>query len=171
MFSAAFPDLPRPRRRPRWLRTTAGLAIGTALIGAVAYFGYTRIRSDAAVTTLAVGDCLDEPEVDRLQETERIDCALPHQLEVFAVLEHPASANGPFPGNEELLRWAAEECQDRFAGYVGTSYEDSELFLTHFTPVAAGWEDGDRGVTCLVYAVDDNLLTATAVGTVRDSGR
>ena len=42
-----------------------------------------------------VGDCVDGSDV--------VDCAAPHDYEVYLVTSHPASADEPFPGNTALL--------------------------------------------------------------------
>ncbi len=164
------PPLPRPRRR-RWLRATGAAVAVIGLAGAVAVFGKSRVDDTATVVDLRVGDCLDEPLVDEVAQLDIIDCIRPHQLEVFAVVERDDPPGAPFPGTEELLRWAAQSCESEFEPYVGIGYRDSDLFLSHFTPEADGWEEDDRGVVCVLYSVDENLLTATVRGSAHAAKR
>ena len=58
-------------------------------------------------------------------------------------------------------------CLERFEKYVGATYEESELAITHLVPSEASWTQiNDREVVCVAYHMELEKLT----GSVRDSG-
>jgi len=95
--------------------------------------------------TLAVGDCLLEPDGEEITSFTTTDCTEPHDLEVYAVFESGAL------GYEAIEAEASTRCINSFATYVGVDYFDSELQYDWFQPTTETWDDGDRAVQCILY--------------------
>lgn len=126
------------------------------------------------VYTPSVGQCFDRRRLEERpasgpQQTDVVlllDCALPHQNEVFAVLDVPGA--GPaFPGEPAMQEFARRNCASSFAAYVGRSYETSELEIGYYLPSSNEWDSGARRLGCYVYDIDGDKL----VGSVAGSGR
>ena len=116
------------------------------------------------VFELAVGDCFDDPGIERVNEVEMVDCAQAHDNEVF----HVVTLTGEdFPGEDDLFAQAQEACLGAFTAYVGSPYETSRLDVFPITPSLRSWEEGDRDIVCSLYDVDGDELE----GSMRDSGR
>lgn len=131
-------------------------AVGVIAFGAVCFAMYQANGGDAAlvetgselVTELTTGDCFDM--TDGLDETLQtfVDvtaCGEMHHFEVFA---EPILDDVTFPGDDEVTRLGDEACYESFAGYVGSSWEDSDLDYGWLTPTEDSWSTGDREVTC-----------------------
>lgn len=129
------------------------------------------------VYTPEVGDCFDRREVagpgGAMNEVVLVlDCELPHQFEVFAVLEYPVDPvaladpnTKTWPGDETLRKWAKAECPRHVRDYVGVEYELSRYEVTFRVPTEDTWLS-DRTVTCLIEAPGDNQRLS---GSARDS--
>ncbi len=126
------------------------------------------------VYTPVVGQCFDRRRLEERpaagpQQTDIVlllDCALPHQNEVFDVLDMPG-AGRDFPGETALQDFARRSCTGGFAGYVGQEYEVSALEVGYYLPSSSEWGSGAHKLGCYVYDVNGDKL----VGSVRGSGR
>jgi hypothetical protein len=126
------------------------------------------------VYTPAIGQCFDRRQLDEKpatgpQQTDIVlllDCSLPHQNEVFDVLEMPG-AGRDYPGEPALTDYARKTCAGAFAGYVGREYELSELEIGYYLPSSSEWGSGAHSLGCYVYDVNGDKL----VGSMRGSGR
>jgi len=129
-------------------------------------------RTTAEEAPLAVGQCGDVPRI-RVggaldpAAVEDVACDQPHDVEVAAVLEHPAEDGADFPGEAAVDGYATDQCLRRFEEYVGAPYEASSLDVAFVAPGEDGWDDGDRRIACVVYHVD----FADLVGSVRGTGQ
>lgn len=94
-----------------------------------------------------------------------VPCGQPHDVEVAAVLEHPAGAELDFPGEAAVDGYATDQCLLLFDGYVGAPYESSQLDVAYVAPGEDGWEDGDRRIACVLYNLDLVPLTGSVRGT------
>ena len=103
-----------------------------------------------------VGDCVDGSDV--------VDCAVPHDFEVYLVTSHPAAADEPFPGNSTLTDYGDQTCSPPFEDYVGVPLAESEYTYLWLAPDAEFWEAGDREVVCGVTNVADEKLTGSLQG-------
>ena len=139
------------------LRTTATAA---ACVLAVAGCG---LVGGGNVFELAVGDCFDDTAGDEISDVPVVDCAEPHDNEVFHVFDVP---DGDFPGEATLLQAAEVTCLPAFEDYVGTTVASSRLEVFPITPTEASWAGGDREIVCALY--DGDL--AELEGSMRDSG-
>jgi hypothetical protein len=121
------------------------------------------------VDELTVGDCFNDPQEDEfgMGEIVLLPCSQPHDNEVFALVELPATDGAPYPDEEQLGADSDDACVQPFAPYVGVPYEQSSLWLFSLYPDPAGWRKGDRVVMCVLY--DGGL--EKLVGSVANSGR
>lgn len=116
-----------------------------------------------------VGDCFLAPGEIRaeLADLNRVDCELPHQQELYAVVEYETPGDSDdYPGNAPLDRFAQGICAEHYAGYVGIAYPDSGLWMTYLLPSARSWNQGsDRSILCFVTTTEGGEL----LGSVKDS--
>ncbi|WP_017605783.1 septum formation family protein [Nocardiopsis alkaliphila] len=121
---------------------------------------------DQDVLVLREGDCINEwtaDEDDMVSTVPKIDCAEPHDLEVYyeGVLEE----SGAYPGEAEVMDMVDEGCDEAFEDFVGVAQEDSSLVVSTLFATEEGWAQGDRGYLCLV-----GQATEQTTGTLEDSG-
>ena len=121
---------------------------------------------ETSVFDLAAGDCFDGVQEDIVEVVSRIDCAAPHEYELYAIVNHPGGSDDPYPGNADMSTFAQEECVATFNAFVGADYETSELFIYNLQPTESTWALGDREVLCALYE-PDTMLTGTMEGSNR----
>lgn len=116
------------------------------------------------VFLLQVGDCINDSELEDVVTTLPIvPCSEPHESEIYA----EATLEGDtYPGDDAVAEQADGICFDEFAGFVGLDYELSVLEFYPFTPLAEGWAQGDRLVSCVIYD-PEALTTGTLEGAAR----
>src|SRR3990172_11626 len=68
---------------------------------------------------------------------------------------------------QATMAGGGERCVGEFEGFVGLSYEQSDLDLFPITPTAESWAQGDRVVYCALYALDLSKLTGSMLGAAR----
>jgi hypothetical protein len=126
------------------------------------------------VYTPSVGHCFDRRELEERpatgpQQTDIVlllDCALPHDNEVFDVLDMPGS--GPdYPGETPMNGFARRTCATHFEEYVGKAYEVSELEIGYYLPSSSEWESGARRLGCYLYEFDGDKLVGSMRGSMR----
>ena len=118
------------------------------------------------VFSLEVGQCFNDPEAtDEISDVEIIDCAEPHNNEVFHLFN---IAGDDYPGDSVVPDLARDGCVGAFDAYVGTPYLDSVFEVFTLYPTEDSWDRGDdREVVCALFD-----LTATDwSGSARSSGR
>ena len=121
---------------------------------------------------LAVGQCVNDAAEFALSDAPGdvssvpvVDCALPHDSEVFA---NETLEGDTYPGSAVVEQQAHVLCEDDFAGYIGASYDDAtSLDFTSYYPTSTSWRNGDRLVTCEVIALDDNGDTQKVTGSLK----
>ncbi len=125
--------------------------------------GEITAASDADVFSLQVGDCLDyASQADDEQELFTlpvVPCGEHHDTEIYA---EKHLTDEEFATIDTV---ADEFCYGEFAAYVGTSYEESTLDYSMFTPTDLSWEQGDDVLQCVVVHLDGGLT-----GSMRGSG-
>ena len=114
------------------------------------------------VFTLEVGTCFDDTEESQVSSVPEVDCAEPHDNEVFAVFDY--TETDTFPGSEALNAAATDLCIAQFQDYVGEAYIDSTLEVFPIIPTEASWDEGDREVICGLYNIDFSKLTGSMRG-------
>ena len=113
---------------------------------------------------LQVGDCFDDPPAAEFVEFVTLrDCDEPHDNEVFALVDHPAGPDIPYPGDFEAETQFFELCVRVFEDYVGRSYQSSMLEIFVYWPLARTWDTiEDRLGICSLYDFRLEKLTASA---------
>ena len=121
---------------------------------------------DDSVFNLSVGDCFDDDPAatEVVQTVATVACAEPHDNEIFFEF---SMTDASYPGREATVAAAGERCVGEFEGFVGLSYEQSDLDLSPITPTAESWDRGDRVVYCALYALDRSKLTGSMRGAAR----
>lgn len=121
---------------------------------------------DTSVFSLEVGDCFDDPadQADVVSSVATVDCAEPHDNEIYYEFSMTESV---FPGREATVEAAGLRCLEQFEGFVGKSYETSDLEIYPVTPTSESWDQGDRVVYCALYALDLSKLTGSMRGANR----
>jgi hypothetical protein len=124
----------------------------------------------APVAALAIGNCFDADNftpgalID-LHGVRLVDCAQPHQHEVYAVVRDPDPPESPFPGDSAMASFANDQCLAVFEAAIGVAYADSNL---DFAPVAideTAWRDGDRNIICAAHDTNFEEVTGSRVTT------
>lgn len=144
----------------------AAALVAPALSGCSALDGmFAPAAVDPDVFAIVVGDCLDDDHVEGDVVTVPIvDCAEPHDSEVFARSEAQGDA---FPGSAALEAQLTEFCQGEvFTAFVGIAYADSRYYTGGYYPTAASWASGDRELLCTIR--DDGVPT---LGTLEGAER
>jgi hypothetical protein len=157
------------RRSGLRLATAAVVLSLVALVAGVvidARLVTNAVREDGVkYSELRPGDCLEKPG-ERFVRAKRVDCAEPHDLEVFALVTDPAPRGARYPGPEILEREATVACLPQFQTYVGIPFEQSELQFTGYVPTERNWEEHNRLLVCTLAA-----RTGRLTGTVKDARR
>lgn len=128
--------------------------LAVALVVTLLLVGCT---SDGDVFALEVGDCFDqaEPAGGTVTSVEPVACDLLHDHEVYAAFELDDEA---WPGDEAVADAAEQGCIERFEGFVGVEYADSELEAAAFWPTEESWQErDDREVLCYLGHPDEQL--------------
>jgi hypothetical protein len=169
-----------PRRRVRfpigWILLLVLIAGGAA----VSWFTDAGRNSSGeidkagamSVSDLRVGDCYDLPgdaasfdENATVDTTTAMPCTDAHHYEVFYT--GTMAGGGSYPTNAEFGAWTKQYCVPAFADYVGAAYAESALDVYTFTPTAAGWARGDRGMQCSLADQGLQPLTGSLKGSQR----
>lgn len=134
-----------------------GVAVGMTLYGE----RRAGIGRTVAISQVEVRQCFDaDLEVETLRLVRIADCAVPHTGEAYGKVR--ASLTGL--SAEETSTVATQQCATAFRGFVGTSYERSELDMYYVVledpPVA------DGNVLCLL-GMPGTRLIGTMHGTQR----
>ncbi|CAN5400175.1 hypothetical protein BH23ACT9_BH23ACT9_15990 [soil metagenome] len=125
-------------------------------------------ETPVSVFDLTAGTCFNDfGSSQEIQLVPVVDCDVPHDNEVFALIDFPAGPGEPFPGLEPLTAFADEQCRGAlFSDYVGTDYPDSRYFASRLTPTAESWGQDDREIICLLYD-STTQITGSAAGTAQ----
>jgi len=113
-----------------------------------------------SATELQVGDCLNDlTNSTDVSSLPSVDCAQPHQGEVFAVFDLPP---GPYPGADGVDDLVSKGCNARLAEYSPGAPSDDAVGLFSVYPLEQNWERGDREVVCIAKAT-----SGTTTGSIR----
>ena len=130
--------------------------------------GRIETRGTMSAFALRVGDCLDLPSDREFDDVPVVPCGRAHELEVFAIVQHPAPDGVVYPSPDRLSQVSFDLCYAFFSGYVGRSYADSRLDIETFSPTRDSWNEvDDREIVCLLF----DLESVPMYGTMRGSGR
>jgi hypothetical protein len=119
-----------------------------------------------SVFSIDVGTCFDDTEAEQVSSVPEVDCAEPHDNEVFALINYTESDS--YPGEDTMNERGKELCIAQFDAYVGLSYPESDLEVFPITPTEDSWnESNDREIICALYALDFSKLTGSMRGAAR----
>jgi len=169
------------RGRKRWLGLAAGLAaavvvavgviprlVATSLSGPPAASAPQPATPTAAAPSasstgrqltasqLLPGDCLTGSNLQLNTSgqwptlVQAVPCDQEHTAEVYYSSNY-WPADQAYPGERVKLRQATVRCNKAFHSYVGIPYSQSVFAKTVITPSQAGWDSGDRQLTCIAY--------------------
>jgi len=145
------------------------LAASIGLTGCGAFGGKSKNASES-VFKVEVGQCFNPPGTVKaeLSKLSKVACDQPHTEEAYATVPYAGKdGNDAYPGDAALKTFADGVCAQRYTGYVGTDYLDSNYFFTYLLPSARGWEQQkDRTVLCFVTTTGE-LLTSSVKGSKR----
>ncbi|MEO5941282.1 MAG: septum formation family protein [Candidatus Limnocylindrales bacterium] len=133
--------------------------IAVIAIGALVF----RDRLSSSAADLKIGDCFDVPATNiDIKDVQHHPCTESHTGEVFVLASHPA-AKGTAPLTEpQLIDYLTTTCAPVFASYVGqVAATNGVLDFGAFYPLDKDWNDGDRGVTCYAYRIDEKPMTTS----------
>ncbi|MGH3922688.1 MAG: septum formation family protein, partial [Pseudonocardiaceae bacterium] len=102
-----------------------------------------------------------------------VDCALPHELEAFHVVQLPNYFPDAYPTAATLLPRFEPQCRARLPDYLGSPDVDASRLREYvYWPSPQGWNEGQRWVLCAVgeAGADDQPLPRTGAlsGALRD---
>ncbi|HWH98258.1 MAG TPA: septum formation family protein [Pseudolysinimonas sp.] len=128
------------------LALAATTLVGCSLLESVVT-GVPEGESD--VFAIAVGDCLNDLSApDQVTSVPIVDCAEPHDSEVFARTD---TTSTEFPGDAALSDELSTFCQgDAFTEFVGIPYVDSIYGTSGYFPTQGSWGNGDRELLCTI---------------------
>lgn len=115
------------------------------------------------VYSLRVGDCFNEivSTGDIVEEVGLIDCAAPHEYELYAQVDLPEGTT-----LETLYDVSDELCHTAFQEFTGAPWESSAYSYSYFTPSDESLLAGESmWVDCMIYHEIDLIE-----GSLRDSG-
>lgn len=123
------------------------------------------VACSQSVFELAVGQCINLPDGEQITNVETVECSEPHDAEVYALPQHPAGPDEPYPGDQAVQEFGQEQCLAAFEPYVGRDYSSSAIFSTTLTPSPESWaEADDREVVCLLVGEGGSQLTGSKRG-------
>lgn len=153
---------------PTWLKVVlivVGAFMVLALAGGVALYRWANTLSEEAQASVPyptfVGNCV----TTHTGSPDVIDCAEPHDYEVYHVFA--------WPGTDDYPDWAAslesgwEVCQSTFEGYVGIEWVNSLYDYEVVAPPPEQWDLGERTMKCVLYDIFDDTTVGSALGTGR----
>jgi hypothetical protein len=118
-----------------------------------------------SVFSLPVGTCFDDQSDGEITSVPEVDCAEPHDNEVFALIDY--TETDVYPGSDAMSEIGTDLCIGQFESYVGLDYASSELAVFSIYPTEESWADGDRELICSLYDADLDKLTGSMQGAAR----
>lgn len=126
-------------------------------------FAVIAVACGGNVFELEVGQCFDDPDsFDEVANVEIVECAEPHDNEVYELFDLP---DGDYPGDTTIEDNAVDGCLAAFDVYVGRDYASSSLDMRFLVPTPDTWGSGDREVVCVLYDLNGAQLTGSVQGT------
>jgi len=121
--------------------------------------------SRVLIEDLTAGDCLDYGDPHDSDAVQGVDCGSDHEAEVVEVVTLPDT--GAYPGDDAISAVADRRCSDVVAAALDEAGVDATtLDYDWFTPLQAGWDDGDHDVQCLLTGADADLTGSLADGSL-----
>lgn len=134
------------------------LTLGALLLAGAALTGCSLLNTfvdappegEVDAFSIKIGDCLNDATIsEEVTSVPFVDCAEPHDSEVFARTD---TTGDVFPGNETLETELATFCRgDVFTQFIGIPYADSVYDTSGYFPSQQSWDSGDRELLCTVW--------------------
>ena len=104
-----------------------------------------------SVVSFTIGECVNLPDGEVIDDYETVDCAEPHDGEVFALPQMPDAEGAPFDSSA-VTAFANDRCQGQaFTDYVGQAWDTSAIYSSAVSPSQDSWDNAnDREVVCLL---------------------
>jgi hypothetical protein len=123
--------------------------------------GRVMAAVEADVAAVTVGDCVNLPtegDDETITTVDIVPCSLPHQVEKYAEVVHPAGAVN-WIGTTAIEEWATDACAGEFEAVFGRPSEEvTHLRFSFVYPAPQAWATGDRLVQCFVMRADQAPL-------------
>lgn len=128
-----------------------------------------EMSGDVSVHSMEVGMCWNDPaaiEFGSLEvlEVDAVPCSEPHDNEVYALAEYPASDDAAYPGDAAIQQASFDLCRAAFEPFTGVPYEMSLLDIFYIFPTLETWLEGDREIVCSLYRIDAAPMTGSQSG-------
>jgi hypothetical protein len=151
----------------RPLHLAAAVLLAVVLLATTACSGGDDDDAPSFEELLIPGACFNlTPEGNLSEDPESIvDCATPHDGEVFGTVEIPDAPEGAaYPGGDQLREFATPQCQTLVTEYTGLALIQLDLTFLRLVPTEATWADGDRSIICAASANDVQLEGSIKAG-------
>ena len=153
---------------------TRALTVATITLAAVSLSGCSILTgllgsSNDDPFSLSLGDCIDGADsVDdgTVEATPTVDCATPHDQEVYLVQDVDLDE---FPGDDAMADQGSQMCIDAYEDFVGIAYEDSVLNYLVLFPTEETFAIGDREIVCTISQYDEAGQMVKVTGTLKNS--
>ena len=157
------------RARAGWILGLVGIALFGVFVWAAVTDRIGGDDGDTSVFELNEGTCVEAlpSEGDLVLSLPVVDCAEPHEAEVYLVDELNPDRSRDFPGETAAAMETEQACLDEFEAFVGLTYDDSLLDVFYLAPDRRAWNVSRGEVTCMVFEPGNSAL----VGTLEDARR
>ena len=127
------------------------------------------------VFSLALGDCFNDGAVgigddESVDTINIVDCNTLHEREVYAQLTFEGD-DDDYPAEVSVVEDTDAYCMAEFEEFVGTAYNDSELYYVTLYPSQESWETGDRESLCMISEYDSNDDVVPVEGSLEGAQR
>ena len=149
---AVAPQPIREPKKPSLLQRFGIRMLALPVIAVIAIVGAVVNRGTTAADSLEPGDCFmmtDAGEFDRLDTP---DCTEAHDSQIIASITVPSV--GDYPTDTDSY-WddVLAECETSLFGSLDRPNDlPDDTIFDIFTPVEAGWDDGDRESLCIIHS-------------------
>lgn len=117
---------------------------------------------------MQVGDCFSLDTLKSIQQVSAIPCDLPHDTEIFAVVDDPSLPGATYPGIDAVAAAANPACELAYQAFVGEPYGRSAHYsIMILSPEYPYWVNGVRTNWCTVREPSGHQTT----GSAKDKGR
>lgn len=140
-------------------------------LGALADFDEGNTRVD----DIRVGECFntvgsslaDYDGGGKISTTvDVVSCDKEHDAEAFAIFSVDEEFSGGYPGVDRISDIAGSKCATYADDYLDDESLVPDLSIYYYMPPRAGWNHGDRGVTCFFGSQDGKVS-----GSVKSGGQ
>lgn len=107
------------------------------------------------ITDLELGDCFTEPSGELVERITRVDCAGPHDAEVYAVADLPSGSQ--YPGDATVEAQADQACTDASSA-VDQDKLPGSATIGYFFPTEDNWSADGSTARCYVASDDAPLI-------------